>query len=381
MKEGRTNGLRRILHLRDSGGLFGGERVILTLARNLDRSLFDLRLVCMDRGDGRSLRLMEAARACGIAVEGLDVRGRFDPGAIRGLRKLIVERGVELVHTHDFKSDFYALAACRGLGVKLVSTAHGSTRDSLMKRLYLAFNERLVYRGFDRVIAVSEDLRARLASGPLDPGRICLISNGLDPGLLDVCEDGCREEPLPTRPPGARLFAVIGRLYPDKGHVYFLEAFASLALEFPDVCGLIVGEGPARAHIEEHIRSLGIEGRVSCCGVRKDMKRVYASIDFLVVPSLTEGLPYVMLEAMACGVPVVATSVGDIPLLVQDRVTGFLVSPGDAPALAQRMRELLVDGKAARAMARAGRRLVLRRFSAAGMAKKTAEIYLSLLDG
>jgi glycosyltransferase involved in cell wall biosynthesis len=111
------------------------------------------------------------------------------------------------------------------------------------------------------------------------------------------------------------------------------------------------------------------------------MKRVYAAIDFLVIPSLTEGLPYVMLEAMACGVPVVATSVGDIPLLVRDRVTGCLVAPGDAPAIFRRMKDLIVDREAARAMARAGRKLVLKSFSAATMAARTGGLYLSLLEG
>ena len=385
MRAGGTGRPRRIFHLRDSGGMFGGERVILTLARNLDRRLFDLRLVCMDRGDGRSARLAGAARACGISVQGLQVSRRLDAKAIRKLRELIVGQDAELVHSHDFKSDFYALAATRGLGVKLVSTAHGSTRDSFVKRLYLAFNERLVYRGFDRVIAVSENLHARLASGPLGPKRICVIQNGLDPGLLAAFEDrghdGGDDGPLKAARRGDPLFAVIGRLFPDKGHAFFLQAFASLAREFPDARGLIVGDGPARGDIEGHIRALGLQDRVICCGVRSDMKRVYAAIDFLVIPSLTEGLPYVMLEAMACGVPVVATSVGDIPLLVRDRVTGCLVAPGDAPAIFRRMKDLIVDREAARAMARAGRKLVLKSFSAATMAARTGGLYLSLLEG
>ncbi len=369
----------RILHIRDSGGMFGGERVILTLGRNMDRGLFDFSLLCMDRGDGRSGHLLSAARRCGIRAESIAVNGRLDMRALKRLRSFIQDHGVSLIHTHDFKSDFYGLLSTRGLSVKRVSSAHGSTRDSVAKRLYLAFNEYLVYRGFDRVIAVSEDLKERLSGKLLDPEKIIVIQNGLDLSLLDICSGG-PEPPLPgVGQAGSVVFAVIGRLYPDKGHSYFLKAFAELAPEAPNITGLIIGDGPERRNIEARIESLGLKGRVHCCGVRKNMKQVYGSIDCLVIPSLTEGLPYVMLEAMASGVPVLATAVGDIPLLVRDGLTGCLVGPGDAASLAEKMRSFLAMSSSVKAMAEQGRKLVMKRYSAPMMVQKTQKLYLSLL--
>ncbi|MDX9762682.1 MAG: glycosyltransferase [Desulfomonilia bacterium] len=368
-----------MLHIRDSGGMFGGERVILTLGRNMDREVFACSLMCMDRGDGRCGPLMAAAERSGISVSSMRVRGRIDLPAIRFLSGFIREHKIDLIHTHDFKSDFYGVLATQGMRVKRVATAHGSTRDSFVKRLYLLFNENLVYPRFDMVIAVSEDLRPRLEGRRLQPEKIRVIQNGLDIGLLDVC--GRDHEPRLPRPGNRdrRVFAVIGRLYPDKGHTFFLHAFETLAHEFPDITGLIIGDGPERERIQSSIRALGIEERVFCCGVRKNMRLVYDSIDYLVIPSLTEGLPYVMLEAMACGIPVLAAAVGDIPLLVSDGLTGYLVNPGDATGLTRRMRDLIVMPEAAQAMAQEGGRLVNERFSATSMVGKTQELYLSLI--
>jgi glycosyltransferase involved in cell wall biosynthesis len=284
-------------------------------------------------------------------VDTLEVRGRFDNRAISGLRNYLRENRIDIIHTHDFKSDFYGLVSACSLGIKRISTAHGSTRDSLLKRLYLFFDEHIVYRCFDRVIAVSEDLRTQLSQKFIPPAKIALIQNGLDMDLMDRKGDGTEPELAFPAEPGTKVFAVIGRLYPDKGHALFLEAFSALAREHPDVICAIVGDGPEKESIQNRIEASGLVEKVFCCGVVKDIKRVYHSIDYLVIPSLTEGLPYVLLEAMASGIPVLATSVGDIPLLVQDGHTGYLIPAGDIDALVRRMKDLVTMPERARLMA------------------------------
>jgi len=369
---------RRILHIRDSGGLFGGESVILTLARNIDRKLFHMRLLCMRRPDGKSEPFIAMARKIGVDVDPLEVRGRFDNRAISSLRSYLKRNRIELIHTHDFKSDFYGLMSACNLGIRKISTAHGSTRDSLLKRLYLLLDEQIAYRCFDRVVAVSEDLRTRL-SGKLIPGdKIELIQNGLDMDLLDL-KVGDSDVAFPARP-GTKVFGVIGRLYPDKGHALFLEAFAALARDHQDVFCVIAGDGPEKESIQKQIDASGLGGKVMCCGAVKDIRRLYDSIDYLVIPSLTEGLPYVLLEAMAMGIPVLATSVGDIPLLIRDGHTGYLVAPGDIESLARGMEDLISMPGQAHLMAKRGRKLVEDHYLAAGMVKKTEALYLSLLS-
>jgi glycosyltransferase involved in cell wall biosynthesis len=371
---------RHVLHIRDSSGIFGGERAILTLARNLDRDLFDLSLLCMRRPDGRSEPLIALASRLGIRVETLEVRGRLDFKALSRLRDFIRKEAVSIIHTHDFKSDFYGIWATANLDVRRVATAHGSTRDSRLKRAYLFFDEYLAYRFFDRVIAVSEDLREQLGKGA-GREKLTVIPNGLDPDLLSFQSGEGEPEPPFVKEQGMKTFAVIGRLFPDKGHAVFLEAFSLIAREIPEAAGLIAGDGPERDAVLKQIQSLSLADRVRYCGVRKDMKGFYGLADCLVIPSYTEGLPYVLLEAMAFGIPIIATSVGDMPRLVRDGVTGYLVPPGDARALAERMKDLVRMPVHAMSMAEEGRRLVHDRYSARAMARSTEQLYLSLAPG
>jgi glycosyltransferase involved in cell wall biosynthesis len=370
---------RHVLHIRDSSGIYGGERVILTLGRAISKgNRFRFSLLCMRRADGRSQALIEMARMAGIDVHPVDVDSRMDIGAVGKIREFIRDNKVSVIHTHDFKSDFYGLLATRNLDVKRVATAHGSTRDSILKRLYLFFDERLIYRYYDKIIAVSEELQTQLMKKNVPPGAIEVIQNGLDMDLLGLRRE-VEEPPLPIeKKQGMKIFGVIGRLYPDKGQSHFLDAFKAIADAFPHCYGVMVGDGPDFERLSQEIKSLHLEYRVHLCGVRKDMKKVYETIDYLVIPSFTEGLPYVLLEAMAGGVPVLATAVGDIPMLVEDGRTGFLVPPGDVAALSGRMRGLLEDERLARTMAKEAQALVQKRYSAKRMVEQTESLYSSL---
>lgn len=372
---------KHILHIRDSSGIYGGERVILTLAKNMVQTgRFDVSLLCMRRAGGKSEELISLANKAGISVYPINVKGRLDLGAIRRIRRLIKEKNVSLIHTHDFKSNFYGRIATVKLNVKKVLTAHGSTRDSILKRLYLYFDEHVVYSTYDKIIAVSQDLRNQLTDKMIPSERVAVIQNGLDIDLLSL-NNGFDVHPLPfIKRPGMIVFGVIGRLFPDKGQSLFLRAFADIASDYPECYALIVGDGPDRIKLFETIRTLKLGDRAYVCGVRKDIKLIYETIDFLVIPSLTEGLPYVLLEAMAGEVPVLATAVGDIPLLIKDRETGFLVSPGDVTAMACRMKELILKKKLVQVVAKAGKRLVQEKFSAEKMVEKTEELYFSLLS-
>ena len=368
----------RVLHIRDSGGLYGGERAILTLAKNLDRDFFDLTLLCMRRPDGRSDPLISMAREMGIGVRELDVSKRLDVRALLKLRTLVRATGVSLVHTHDFKSDFYGVWATANTGVRRVATAHGSTRDSLLKKAYLYFDERLAYRFFDRVITVSNELRDQLGVNGSMRGKLVMIPNGLDPELLGFSTDA-NDIPLDfPKTPGMKVFAVVGRIFPDKGQAVFVQAFARIAREFPEAGGLIAGDGPGKGEVLKLIDSLGLSRRVHCCGARRNIKEIYDLADFLVIPSFTEGLPYVLLEAMALGIPVLATSVGEIPRIVRDGVSGYLVPPGEPLEMARRMRDLLGNPSAAQSMAQAGKRFVEETCSARAMARATEGLYRSL---
>jgi glycosyltransferase involved in cell wall biosynthesis len=367
------------MHLRDSSGIYGAERVILTLGKNIDKERVDFSLLCLDRQDGMSARLVTAARKICIITHQVKVLGKFDLKAIATIRDLILSNRIQIVHSHDFKSDLYSLLATWNIPVKRISTAHGSTRDSVWKRLYLRFNESIVYRFFTKVIAVSEELYGQLTKAGLSPGKVIVIQNGLDSQLLELQEDDFPNGvPFPV-PDDAITFSVIGRLYPDKGHRYFLSAFSSISRKYPNAYAMIVGDGPSRAEIDEWIRKAGLGDKVFALGVRNDMRNIYKRTRFLIIPSLREGLPYVLLESFYNRIPVLATNVGDIPKLIQNEITGYLVPPGDANALEESMIAMLEREDKAKYMAENAYKLVCNKYSKDNMIHKTMHLYLSLI--
>jgi glycosyltransferase involved in cell wall biosynthesis len=231
---------------------------------------------------------------------------------------------------------------------------------------------------FNRIVAVSEDLKYFLAERGVPDKKVKFIQNGLDLKLLYDQND--HPEPPLEIPSGRKIFAVIGRLYPDKGHRFFLEALSKVAKNHPDVHALIIGDGPASETIRGYIREFKLERLTEMCGVRSDMQAIYAGIDYLVIPSLTEGLPYVLLEAMASHVPVLATAVGDIPKLIDDRKTGHLVPPGDSAGLAERMTELLSHADNIKKIEECAYQRVIKQFSAEQMVRQTEDMYLELIN-
>jgi glycosyltransferase involved in cell wall biosynthesis len=329
--------------------------------------------------DGKSGQLMDRAEKLGIHVIPLEVRGRIDLHAVGQIRKILKQYGVSIVHSHDYKSDIYALLAAMNLGIIRVITAHGSTRDSLIKRLYLSVTENVIYRFSDKIVAVSVDISQQLRGSGIRSESIEVIQNGLDSSLIEDESKNQNYEALTSILNGRTAFGVIGRLFPDKGHRFFVEAFANVLKTYPSIVALVLGEGPAKQEIMEDVGRRKLENHIHFCGARSDMKNVYDSIDFLVIPSLREGLPYVLLEAMVSEIPVLATAVGDIPALVRHEETGYLVDPGDAAALERHMVALLRDPAKARDMAKKGHRLVTREFSATRMVHHTEGLYRSLL--
>lgn len=367
-----------VMHLRDSSGIFGAERVILTLAKNIDKDKFEFTLLCMRRGDGKSDMLISKAQKLGVNVISVDVKGKTDFRSVLSIRKILLKNNIKILHSHDFKSDLYGLLATINAGIKRVSTAHGSTRDSFLKKVYLFIDEDIVYRFFTRIIVVSIDLNAFLRRKKINKNKIQIIQNGLDLELLWAESALERTPPLP-KTDGKKVFAVVGRLFPDKGHKFFLNAFSRLYQNSPEIVGLIIGDGPIKNQIAAWIEELNLGNSVFLCGVRNDMKNVYELIDFLVIPSLTEGLPYVLLEAMASKVPVLATSVGDIPKLIIHKKTGFLVEPGDENELQNYMMWMIKNSKKTERMAINANNMIRKNFSARKMTEATENLYLSIL--
>jgi glycosyltransferase involved in cell wall biosynthesis len=359
----------------------GTERQVVALCGGLDRERFDLGVACLRRtGD-----FLPEIEGYGIPVREYPVRRLYDPRSLVRRARLALDlrrERVDLVHCHGFYANMFAVPAARLAGTRAVIASVRDLNDLLwtpaQKRA-----QRLVCRLADVVLVNAEAIADNLVRQGHERRRIAVVANGIDLSRPPARATGelRRELGLPA---GARLVVVVSRLVrvgglDVKGIGTFLEAGRRIVGRFPDAHLLVVGDGPYRPELEQHAARLGLDRQVRFTGLRRDVPAVLAEAEVVVVPSLTEGLSNSLLEAMAAGVPVVATRVGGNPELVVDGEHGLLVPPADPAALATAVERLLGEAATAARLARAARERVAARFSLERMVRETARLYERLL--
>ena len=360
----------RVLHIISSSGLYGAEAVILNLGRTLKARGEESLLGCFLNSGSPSLQLHERAEAGGIASHLIPCSGQVDWSAVTAIRKLVTSSGADIVHSHNFKSDVYTYFALCNSGIPLVATCHTWYDTDFFVTMYGKV-DRLALRRFSRVVAVSSAVRQRLLQSGVRAERIRDVRNGID---LRPFEEA-RASLGSMKADDGLLVGLIGRLAWEKGVDVFLEAAALVLSEFGAVRFVIVGEGPDREKLEQSIRDGGVEGHVLLLGRREDLPGIYASLDIMVSASRQEGLPMAILEGMASSLPIIATTVGEVPTVVKDGDTGILVPPEDPRRLAQAILELLRDPAKRTAMGAAGRQLVRDEYSADRMTTDYLAVY------
>lgn len=274
-------------------------------------------------------------------------------------------RGVQHLHNHFGNSSCsVAMLASVISGIPFSFTEHGPAIFFEAERW--AIGEKVARARF--VVAISHFCRSQLMlfSRPADWGKIAIVHCGVTPSAYGRQPRGAF---------GKRLIFV-GRLDPVKGAPLLIEAFARILPDHPEARLTIVGDGPSRAGAEARARGLGIAPSVTFAGFRAqtEVARMLEEADLLILPSFAEGVPVVLMEAMASRIPVIASRVAGVQELVGDGVTGFTVPPGDVATLAERIGRILSDPDAARAMGEAGRRVVEAEFDIAGESAWLAEI-------
>lgn len=344
---------------------------MLTLAAELPAA-YDLRFVCPPGPNGDPL--LARASALGLETLALDVRG---PGEPERLRDWLRTRGVNVFHGHagigwEGHTGIYA---AREAGIPVV------VRSEHLPDLITDPDERRAYRRLlphvDRLICVSEQACASFLATGVPKEKLRVIRNGIRPRLAQPDRDGVRAR-LGLRS-AARLVLTVGRLTEQKGHRYLLEAIPSVLERRPDAHFVVVGEGPLDGELRERARALGLDGHVSFLGRRPDVPALLAAADLFVLPSLFEGLPLSVLEAMGAGLPVVGTRGCGTAEAVRDGVTGRLVPPRDPAALARAVLEPLEQPDLGIRWGAAGQLRLEQEFSAARMAREAAALYQELL--
>ncbi|MEW6442080.1 MAG: glycosyltransferase family 4 protein [bacterium] len=364
----------RMVHVRDSSGIYGAERVILGTSVWLRSMNVEPAIVSVLSGSRSGMPLIEESRRLGLRAEALPARHTLDLRAIGRLRGILKAWRPHVVHAHDLRSAVFGLTASIGLPLATVATAHGSTCESLRKRAYLTVFERHLLPRFDRVHAVSASLAGHLRAAGVPAGKIRIIPNGVDEAVVVRPAGSNPLEPLK----GSPTLGVVGRLTVDKGLTVLLRALASLKGALPGIRVLLAGSGPQEEALRREARRLEIADRVTFCGRVSPVAWVYHAADLVVIPSLREGLPCVLLEAMMAARPVVATRVGAIPQVLAQGELGRLVPPSDAEALARAILEACRDGSASREMAEKAQAVARGEYSARIMSARIRALYEEL---
>jgi glycosyltransferase involved in cell wall biosynthesis len=368
------NGRRVAIQLISTGGVYGAERVLLEIAGYVRDQGWASHVVALE-GQGAG-QLRQLATSHGLIAEAFVAHGRMPLlPMIKRLRHLLREHPQAIVHSHNYKPDILLSVLGRSRQLACVATCHSSYRETKKLRL-LAALDKLAVRSFDRVVAVSSEIYAELIASGIAPQKVALIHNGISAPRADARSGASVREEFGI-PANAKLIVQIGRLVHSKRNDLLVEAAAAL----PEALGahiLLVGEGAQSQALAGLAKRRGIGGRVHLGGYRNDIARILAAADLLALTSDYEGLPIVIVEAMALRCPIVATRVGAIPDVLSDGRDAWLVPVNDIAALVAAISAALGNPDMAQQRAANAHGKFLRHQSREAMGARYLELYESV---
>lgn len=358
--------------INSSENIYGNERDLLRLLEGSDRSRFNNFIICTREGP-----LVKYLKMKGENVEVIPQKNSFNLLTKIKLFKFIKRNDIDLIHSYFSRVD--------GIVAKLLNVPFVQKRNFPPARTFsisrLPIIDKILDRFVDKIITVSDSLRHQAIQRGIKADKITTIHYGIDAKKYRNSSinkiQKCKE--LKLRP-DLPIVGTMGRLATQKGQRYLLEAIPKVLQEFPQVQFLIAGEGNLKPKLMSLTERSGINKNVRFLGYRKDISEILSVLDIFALPSLWEGLPFVVLEAMAKAKPVVATDVDGIPEAVVDRVTGILVPPRNSRKLTEAILRLLKNSSLRKTIGENGRRRVEKFFKLESMCRQTEEIYLQLLN-
>ncbi len=371
-----------VLDARVVTGTGGGpEKTILNSPRFLQAAGY--RMLCAymhPPGDPGFEVLRERARQRQAPLLSVADRGPWDWNVIFDLLRVCRRERVRIWHGHDYKSNALGLLLRRFWPMRLVTTLHGWVKQTSRTPLYYHI-DRLCLRHYECVISVSEDLHTQALAAGVAPERGVLLENAIDTEEFTRRVTAAEAKRRLGLPPERLLIGAVGRLSAEKGFDLLIRAVDSLIRRGLDVGLCIVGAGDDEPRLRGLAVELGQTDRIRLAGFQADPLGYYEAMDVFALSSLREGLPNVVLEALALEVPVVATRVAGVPGLIEDGLNGLLVEPNDVTALADALARVLCDADLRDRLAAAGRRTAQTRYSFKVRMDKLAGLYDQILAG
>lgn len=361
----------RVLQLGSPTGLYGAERWILALIKHLDPEKIESIVGVIKDEPSLEAPLCSEAEKLGFRTKIFEAYGKMNFSAVRQLRRFIRKAGIDILHTHWYKTDFVGWLAVRGTGCKIVSTPHGWSKQPGSKLMIYEWIDRCLYPLFDAVAPLSEELFKGLIRIPNMKRKTKLIRNGVDISEVDSVSRPSTD--LLAWKGNSFLIGYVGRLISSKGLDVLLKAVSCLDSHNWKLA--VIGEGEQRKTLEQQAKVMGIQGNVSFMGFINDRIAYLKAFDLFVLPSRTEGIPRCLMEAMAASIPSVVSDIPGCRILISDRHTGLLFRSDDHKHLLSCI-NFMMDNPAQRInLGRNGRAFIDRSFSAERMAKQYTEFF------
>jgi len=367
-----------ILHLRDSPWLDGPGRTILETASAIDSSRFGYFIGAFVRNGTAEHPFIDAASRKKTNIIKISESGTFDFSTVYQILKIIGKEKIDILHTHEVRSDILGLLCGKMKRIPVVVTLHGWIENDRKGKILTKLDKWLL-RYFDHIVAVSDKMKKEVVGVGVNGKNVSVLYNALvienyrrDPDdSIFRKQFGIKDEMF--------LVGNIGRLSPEKGQADFIRAAAEVLKYCKNVKFALIGSGSDETYLRELADELNIRDSVIFTGYRNDMLQVYNSLDLVVQSSRTEGMPNVILEALAMETPVIATDVGGTLEAIINNYTGILIRPGDPRELAEKIIEYLKNPGLLAGMVKNGRKLIEMKFNFTERTEKLCRIYDALM--
>lgn len=368
----------RIVQLMASPFVGGPERQMLGLARTLP---FEFETIFLSFAEhGQATAFLDLCTHSGFQTGMLRANTPHLCAAVHEVAEQLRDLDADLLCCNGYKPDIVGWLAARRIGIPVVAVAHGWTAVTTKVRLYETL-DRWLLRRMDGTVCVSSAQAEQLRRAHVPADRLRVIHNAIAADASADVDPEYRQRLLELFPETPRaVVGAAGRLSPEKGLEHLIDAAALCRQSDPGLGFVVFGDGPLRQALEQRIAARNLQAHFILAGFHDDWLRFVPHLSLLAMPSLTEGMPVVLLEALAAGLPAVASAVGGIPEVIDDGVNGFLVPPSDAPALARRLLQLAHSETLRTELARQGRQRVREQFSLSRQSEQYQELFEQLLD-
>jgi glycosyltransferase involved in cell wall biosynthesis len=361
----------KIMQITHDLGLGGLQQVVLNLCKTINREIFDVSILCL-RKEGVFRNIAEEM---GVKVFTLEQNERIDYFLFNKVAKVLKDQKIQIIHTHNTQPLIDGGIGALFSGVKtIIHTDHA--RRFPDKRRYM-FAEWFMSHFVYKIVGVSTHTSSDLIKyEKISPKKIITIPNAIDGSKFSISIDKKQKREMLGINNNGPIIGVGVRLSEQKGLIYLLKAIAKLKKDISNLNLIIAGEGPLEPSLKIEAKNYGITENVHFVGLRHDMNELLNLFDIYVLPSLWEGLPMVLLEAMAAGCPIIATDVGGVNNAVKNDYNGILVKSGDSNALYFKIKEMLADEKKRDRYSKNGKILFDKYFSIRTMTEKYEKLYL-----